>query len=55
MLKLCKEEFDRLIETSPIIKEHIILEFKKFKYRQTKQIIYFMIKCKFVFPYYFFQ
>jgi len=29
MLKLCKEEFDRLIETSPIIKEHIILEFKK--------------------------
>ena len=29
MLKLCKEEYDRLIETSPIIKENIILEFKK--------------------------
>jgi hypothetical protein len=28
MIKLCKEEFDRLMETSPMIKENIILEFK---------------------------
>ena len=28
MLKICKEEFDRLSETSPIIKDNIINEFK---------------------------
>lgn len=34
MLKLCKEEFDRLMETSPMIKEEIINEFKKtFNYK----------------------
>lgn len=29
MLKVCKEEFDRLMETSPIIPDNIIGEFKK--------------------------
>jgi hypothetical protein len=29
MVKLCKEEFDRLMETSPVIPEKIIAEFKK--------------------------
>jgi hypothetical protein len=28
MLKICKEEFDRLMETSPMIKEKIISQFK---------------------------
>lgn len=28
MLKICKEEYDRLMETSPIIKQRIIKEFK---------------------------
>jgi len=29
MLKICKEEFDRLMETSPVIPEKIISDFKK--------------------------
>jgi hypothetical protein len=29
MLKMCKEEFDRMMETSPVIPDEIIAEFKK--------------------------
>ena len=29
MLKMCKEEFDRMMETSPVIQDEIIAEFKK--------------------------
>lgn len=41
MLKICKEEYDRLMETSPIIPDKIILEFKtSFKRSETyKQIV----------------
>ena len=35
MIKICKEEFDRLIETSPIIPEKIISKFKS-SFRKTK-------------------
>ena len=29
MIKMCKEEFDRLMETSPSIPEYVVVEFKK--------------------------
>lgn len=29
MIKMCKEEFDRLMETSPSIPEYVVIEFKK--------------------------
>ena len=38
MLKICKEEFDRLSETSPIIKDDIIKEFKN-TFSDSKDII----------------
>jgi hypothetical protein len=34
MIKMCKEEFDRLIETSPVIPENIIAQFKS-SFKQT--------------------